>query len=138
MDGIWQDVKYATRQLRLSSFFTLTAVASLAVGIAGSAAIFSLADAGLLRSRPGITDGDRLVEIGRTQDGRVFDNMSYPNFVDYRDRNTVFHGIAGFRDNQSFGLGSDAGAERVQGSTVSANYFNVLGVTMALARTHIP
>lgn len=133
-ETFWQDLRHGIRQLWRSPLFTITAIASIAIGIAGNATIFSLASAVLLRPVPVVTGGDRLVEIGRTQDGSGFDTLSYPNLVDYRDRNTVFDGIAGFRDNQSFGLGFDAGAERVQGAAVSANYFRVLGVSMALGR----
>jgi hypothetical protein len=53
----------------------------LAIGIAGSAAIFSVSDALLFRALPGITRPDRLVDIGRTQNGGPIDTMSYPNLV---------------------------------------------------------
>jgi hypothetical protein len=72
-----QDLTYAARLLRRSPLFTLTAVLSLAIGIAGNAAIFSLADAPLLRERPGIADPERLVDVGRSQRGQGFDNFSY-------------------------------------------------------------
>lgn len=135
MHTMWQDVTYAVRLLRASPLFTLTAVLSLGVGIAGNAAIFSVADALLLRPLPVIADTGRLVDVGRTQDGAGFDNTSYPNYVDYRDRNTVFEGLAGVRlGGDAFGLGAEDGAERVQGTAVSANYFRVLGVSMALGR----
>jgi predicted RNA binding protein YcfA (HicA-like mRNA interferase family) len=88
-----QDVTFAARLLRRNPVFTATAVLSLAIGIAANAAIFSLADALLLRARPGIAGPDGLVDVGRTQDGQGFDNLSYPNYVDFRDRNTVFTGL---------------------------------------------
>ena len=132
---IGQDVAYAIRLLRKSPVFTLTAVLSLTIGIGANAAIFSLADALLLRDRPGIRDPDTLVDVGRTQRGEGFDNMSYPNYVDYRDRNTVFSGLAGYRfGSEPMGLGGRDGAERVFGAGVSGNYFDVLGVPMALGR----
>lgn len=132
---IRQDVAYAIRLLRKSPVFTLTAVLSLTIGIGANAAIFSLADALLLRDRPGIRDPDTLVDVGRTQRGEGFDNMSYPNFADYRDRNTVFSGLAGYRFGaEPIGLGARDGAESVFGAAVSGNYFDVLGVPMALGR----
>jgi predicted permease len=134
-----QDVTYAARILRRSPLFTLTAVVSLAIGIAGNAAIFSLADALLLRTRPGIHEPERLVEVGRSQGGRGFDNFSYPNYLDLRDRNTVFSGLAGTRFGpEPFGLGAGSGAERVWGMPVSGNYFDVLGVRFALGRGFRP
>jgi predicted permease len=134
-----QDVAYAARILRRSPVFTATAVLSIAIGIAGNAAIFSLADALLLRGRPGITDRGRLVELGRSQDGRGFDNFSYPNYLDFRDRNTVFTGLAGTRfDPEPMGLGAGESAERVWGMPVSGNYFDVLSVPFALGRGFRP
>lgn len=131
MHTLWQDVKYAARLLRASPLFTLTAVLSLGIGIAGNAAIFSLADAFYLRSPTGIVDPDRLVDISRPRSG----NLSYPDYVDYRDRSTLFDGIAAYRESPlPLGLGSDTGAERVYGGQVSANYFDVLGVPMVLGR----
>jgi predicted permease len=134
-----QDVTFAARLLRRNPVFTATAVLSLAIGIAANAAIFSLADALLLRGRPGIADPDQLVDVARSQDGEGFDNMSYPNYLDFRDRNTVFAGLAAHRmEAGPFGLGSGDGAERVFGTAVSGNYFDVLGVRMAQGRGFRP
>ena len=112
---------------------------SLAIGIAGNAAIFSVADALLLRPLPGITDPDRLVDIGRTQRGNPIDTMSYPNFADLRERSTVFAGLAAYRPMaDAFGLTVDGSAQRAYGSEVSANYFDVAGVSMAAGRAFGP
>jgi predicted permease len=136
---IRQDVAYATRLLHRTPVFTLTAILSLTIGIGANAAIFSLADALLLRPRPGISDPATLVDVGRTQRGQGFDNMSYPNYVDYRDRNTVFSGLASYRfGSEPMGLAGRTGAERVFGAPVSGNYFDVLGVRMALGRGFLP
>jgi predicted permease len=133
--SLTQDVIYAARLLRRSPIFTLTAVLSLAIGIAGNAAIFSLADALLLRQKPGLDNPSRLVEVGRTQNGSGFDNMSYPNYIDYRDRNAVFAGLAGTRFGpEPFGLGTGESSERVWGMPVSGNYFDVIGTPFTLGR----
>ena len=95
--SIRSDVAFAIPLLRRSPLFTLTAVLSLAIGIAGNAAIFSLADALLLRARPGIANPSALVDFGRSQDGRGFDNFSYANYIDFRDRNVSFAGLAAAR-----------------------------------------
>ncbi|HET9564497.1 MAG TPA: hypothetical protein VFP27_08310, partial [Mycobacterium sp.] len=85
------DIRYALRLLARSPIFTLTSVLSLAMGIAASAAIFSLADAFLLRTRVGVADPATLVDIGRSApDGQGFDNFGYPLFMEMRERNTHF------------------------------------------------
>jgi macrolide transport system ATP-binding/permease protein len=130
-----QDIRYAIRVLRRDRLFALTAAVSLAVGVAGNAAIFSLVDALFLRPIPKIVEPERLVEVGRTFRTQRFGNLSYPNYLDYRDRNTVFEDLAAYRlTSAAFGLGTGAVAERVDGSRVSGNYFAVLGVQMAIGR----
>ena len=66
----WQDIRHAARTLRVSPVFTLTAVLSLAIGIAGTGAIFGIVDTYFLRPWPGIADPTRLVEVGRTDTGQ--------------------------------------------------------------------
>jgi predicted permease len=131
----WQDVRYGLRLLRRSPVFTLTAALSLAIGIGATTTIFSVASALLLRPLPGIQDPRRLVDIGRTQDGRGFDNSSYPNYRDIRARTTTLSGVYAIRlDPQPMSLGGADGAERIYGSMVSANYFSVLGTRPATGR----
>jgi predicted permease len=125
--------------------FTLTAVLSLAIGIGGTAVIFGVADAYLIRPWPGIADPDRLVEIGRidmpgpgpsTGDG--FSTFSYPNYQDYLARQTVFNSLAARRFGDAVGLGDGTRALRVPGAYVTPNYFSVLGTSMALGRAFVP
>jgi putative ABC transport system permease protein len=138
-DVFWQDVRYASRTLWNAPLFTVTAVLSLAIGIAGNAAVFSLADAVVFRGRPGISERTQLVDVGRTDQGAGFDTVSYPNYLDYRTRNLVFEGLAAYRDGEPFALTTTGGdATRVFGGQVSANYFDVLGVPMALGRGFLP
>ena len=72
-----QDIRYGFRLLRQSPLFTLTAALSLAIGIGANTTIFSVASGLLLRPQPGVADPGRLVDIGRTQNGKDFDNSSY-------------------------------------------------------------
>ena len=145
MESAWLDFRHAVRTLRASPLFTTVAVISLAVGIAGTTVIFALADAYLLRPRPGISDPSRLVQIGRAEPvgtdpfGRtVFSTFSYPNYRDYRERQTVFSGLAATRAGVPFGLGVDGNASSVSGAYVSANFFSVLGVRIAHGRGFLP
>lgn len=135
-----QDLIHAARLLRRTPPFTLAAALSLGIGIAGNAAVFSLTDAALLRPRAAMAAPDRLADVGSTQNGDGFDTFSYPNYLDLRERSTdVFEGLAAYREGVPFGLRAEGGAAaRVSGGQVSANYFNVLGVSMALGRAFLP
>jgi hypothetical protein len=63
MNRVWQDVRYAIRQLRKSPGFTMTAVITLALGIGANTAIFTLVHAIMLRSLP-VADPSQLYRIG--------------------------------------------------------------------------
>jgi predicted permease len=134
-----QDARHAARALARSPLFTLVAVLSLAIGIGATTAIVSLGDALLLRPPPGIGDPDRLVLVGRTQDGEGFDNFSYPTFRDYRDGATTFAGLAAVQlEPRSLSLVGPDGAEAVQGATVSGNFFDVLRARPSIGRFFLP
>ena len=116
---------------------------SLGVGMAGVAVVFGLADAYLLRHPPGLADPARLAEVGRLRlaggdpgEDPGFNTFSYPNFRDYRERQTVFDGLAAYHLGglARFGFGTGREAVPVLGAYVSANYFDVLGVPMARGR----
>jgi len=139
MDALLQDVRYALRRLAKAPGFTAVAVITLALGIGANTAIFSLVNATLLRPRPGIGRPEALVDIGRTQDGSGFDTMSYPTYADYRDRTQSFSGVLGYRfEPRALSLGTEGSAERIYGSLVSGNYFDVLEVKPRLGRAFTP
>ncbi|HKE86042.1 MAG TPA: ABC transporter permease, partial [Vicinamibacterales bacterium] len=139
IDAIAYDLRHSVRTLLKSRGFSLIAVLSLAIGIGGTAAVFSVADTLLLRPLAGITDPDRLVDVGGTRNRQPLDTMSYPNFADLRDRNTVFQGISAYRPvAEAFGFAVDGTSQQVYGRVVSGNYFDVVGVTMALGRALTP
>jgi len=132
-----QDLRYAARTLLTTPAFTLVIVATLALGIGANTAIFSLTDQVLLRLLP-VKSPERLVVLdgpGAFQ-GRTFNNgtFSYPMYRDFRDRNTVFAGVAA-RFPTPLTLMTDGQAERVSGELVTGNYFDVLGVGAQIGRT---
>lgn len=128
-----QDLRYAVRTLLGNPGFTLVAVLSLAIGIGANTTIFTGINALLLRPMPGIEDPGRLYGV-YTQDAQLAAGplglapMSSMNFLDYRDQNTVFEGLVAF-----FGFGGSIQYDNapVQSgiTVVTANYFDVLGVT---------
>jgi predicted permease len=136
LESFAQDLRFSARTLAKTPGFTLTAILSLGIGIAGTATVFSIADAYLIRVRPGVADPVRLVEFARTGDGdgEGFDTFSYPDFVDIRARQTRFHAVTAYDAGNVFGLSTDLGPVRVSGAFVAANFFDVVGVPMLHGR----
>jgi predicted permease len=132
-----RDLLYALRGFRNNPTFTAVAIASLALGIGLNTAIFNLVGAILLQPLP-VRDPVRLVSVftsDRANPGLLY--CSYPNYKDYRDRNTVFSGLALFTMIQAT-LTEGTAPGDVLGQIVSGNYFDVLGVKPALGRTFLP
>ncbi|HEU4785780.1 MAG TPA: ABC transporter permease, partial [Gemmatimonadaceae bacterium] len=130
-----QDLRVAGRLLRKSPVFTLTAALSLAIGLGSTTAIFSLVDALLFKSRPGVADPSTLVDVGRTGHGRGgFDTSSYPNYVDLRDRTTVIH-LAAYRvEPVAMSFRDNGEPERIYVTMATGSYFGVLGTRAAAGR----
>jgi predicted permease len=132
-----RDLLYALRGFRKNPTFTAVAIASLALGIGLNTAIFNLVSAVLLQPLP-VRDPARLVSVftsDRTNPGFLYN--SYPNYRDYRDRNTVFSGLALYTPIQATLTGESESGD-VQGQIASGNYFDVLGVKPVLGRTFLP
>jgi ABC-type antimicrobial peptide transport system permease subunit len=133
IDGsLWQDLRYGGRMLVKSPAFTTVAVLSLALGIGGNTAIFSVADKVLFRKLP-VEDADRLVVVTADRGQGVTTLFNYPDFADYRDRNDVFDGLVCFTQ-RPVTLSDGAQAERILAMIVSGNYFTALGVRPELGR----
>jgi macrolide transport system ATP-binding/permease protein len=130
---LWQDLRYGARMLLKQPGFTLIAALTLALGIGANTAIFSVVNALLLRPPAGVEQAERLVSV--TSEGSSL-GPSYPDYIDYRDRNTTFAGLAVFSPT-TLHLGAGGEAERIPATLVSGNYFTVLGVKTARGRTLI-
>jgi len=133
-------VNHAFRVLRKDLVFTVVAICSLAIGIGATSAIFSFADALLLRPLP-ILGPDRVVTINTAKSAQFGLNppISYPDYVDLRDRNRSFDGLVA--TSYSF-FGFSQNRETLPrmkwGLYVSGNFFRVLGVEPALGRSFRP
>ena len=137
MGTLLQDIRYGWRQLLKHPGFTALAILSMALGIGANTAIFSLVDTVLLRPLP-VKEPSQLIAVdGQLRNGIDFTLQSYPNYKDYRDRNTVFSGLLAYRFVVT-SLSHNGVNERVWGFDVSGNYFDVLGVKPALGRGFLP
>ncbi len=133
----WQDFRYATRMFKKSPSLTAVALLSLALGIGANTAIFSLVNAVFLLPLP-VADPDRLVAIFTTDKNNPGNlETSHLNFVDLREKNQVFSGIADYVTIPLTLSGSDQ-SERITAQLVSGNYFDVLGVRPIAGRTFYP
>jgi len=121
---------YAVRQLRRSPGFVVTAVTTLALAVAANVVVFSVLNSLVLNSViPG--DPGRLFNVVQGPHG--YDNQSYPDYLDYRNQNTSFSGLAAYRVGQ-VGLNTGAAAYKCWNYEVSGNYFDLLGIQPALGR----
>ena len=131
LDAVWRDLRYAFRVLRRTPAFTLTAIVTLALVIGANSAVFSLADAILLRPLP-YPDPDRLVYVNTTVTGPNGTSVSIgqdgASWEAIRDRvpalvSAVYASVGG-----GVNLASPNGTAYVPYQRVSASYFRVLGV----------
>jgi putative ABC transport system permease protein len=136
MQTLWQDLRYGARMLVKSKGVTIIAVLSLAAGIGANTLIFSIVNAILLRPRP-VAQPDRIVELYVSDHESLYRPASYPSYLDFRERNEVFTGLAAYRV-ELFKLGSGEHIEGIVGETVSGNYFDVLGVRPFKGRAFLP
>jgi putative ABC transport system permease protein len=139
LENFFQDVRFGARMLRKNPGFTFFAVAVLAIGIAANSAIFSIADAVLIRPLP-YGDAARLVIVWEDASAYGFPkNTPAPgNFTDWRTHNQVFTDMAATSYGKSFALTGQGNPERLEGRRMTANLLSVLGVSPALGRDFRP
>src|SRR5262245_22137376 len=134
MRNIWQDLRYGSRMLLKTPGFTLIAVIILALGIGGTTTIFSFVNGILLRPLP-YQDSERLVRINEISSKRgPMGGISFPNFLDWREQNQFFTGIAAWGAG-GYTLTGNGDPEQLTGSSISYNTFEVLGVAPLHGRT---
>jgi predicted permease len=137
MDHLLQDLRFGMRQLYKSPGFTLAAVLCIALGIGANAATFSFANAFLWRKSMA-SEPDRLVRLYASwTNGLKYGSFSFLDYLDVRDRNDVFTGLA-VSSIMPCHLSSGDRNERVWGAVVSGNYFSVLGLSPARGRFFEP
>jgi putative ABC transport system permease protein len=132
MTGLFQDLRYATRQLRKSAGFTMVAVVTLALAIGANTAVFSVVDQVLLHPLP-YPDSDRIVEVSQTFKGLPTYDASPANYLDWLAQNQVFAEMAASRGWQgSLSVGDRP--DRVKGAMTTPSFFPLFGVDPILGR----
>ena len=127
------DYRLALRMLRQRPLFAAIAILSIAIGIGAATTIFSVVNAVLLETPPGVAQPERVVEIGRTNGGGGFDTFSFPELIDLQSQAKSLDAIAGWRlVPLSFSAGRES--ERIMAMAASADYFTVFGLKPALGR----
>src|SRR5271157_4456111 len=123
MTTLLQDLRFALRQIRRSPGFTLTAVLTLALGIAANVIVFGVLQGLILRPLD-VPHPDRVMTL-QPKHGGPF--VSYPELRDVRDDNTVFSAVAAI-EVQEFGLEASTSTRPIWGLEVSGQYFEVVGI----------
>ena len=137
MNGLLHDLRYGLRQLRKAPGFTIVAVLTLALGIGPNTAIFSVADAVLLRNLP-YKNASSLVLLWSVQhDGSNRDQNSFTDLDDYRSQNQVFENIVPFGDWSATFIGAGEPA-RIPGMQIGDGYFRLMRAKPLLGRDFLP
>src|SRR5271165_2190384 len=136
--SLWQDVRFALRMLAKSPGFTIVAALTLALGIGANSAIFTVANAVLLRPLP-YSDPDRLTVLASTYIGDRTQSrgFSWGQFTLLRDHNRSFTGMSAVCA-EAFNVTGGGEPEQVPAARVSDDFFGLLGVRPRYGRAFLP
>jgi len=130
IDDLLHDLRFAFRMLRKSPTFTTVAIVTLALGIGANAVVFGVLNALILRPL-NVPQPESLWQLERARD--KVGSESYPNYLDLRDRNRTFDGLAAFAIAPA-ALDTGGNPSRAWVYQVSGNYFDVLGIQPYVGR----
>ena len=133
LETLWSDIRFGLRMLRKNPGFTAVALATLALGIGGNTAIFSIVNGVLLNPLP-FPQPDQLVTLHESKPNFEQGSISYPNFLDWQRDNRTFSSMAVAR-RYAFSFTGKSEAEQVNAEFVTADFFPLLGVNPILGRT---
>src|SRR5579871_4870522 len=97
MRTLWNDIRYGIRILAANPGFAAVAILSLAIGIGANTAMFSLADALLLRPLP-VERTSEIVRVVSTSKAEQYGRISYPDYKDFRDQTKTLSGLLAYRN----------------------------------------
>jgi len=138
-----QNLRYALRVLGKQPLFTTIVILTFALGIGANTAVFSVLNAVLLRPLP-FQQPQNLVAVGeydtreKVDPGTEIDSISYLDYVDWRAQDHVFERVAIYTNQGVSTLTDGNEATHIQGETVSADLFPLLGIQPILGRTFLP
>jgi predicted permease len=134
-ENLVQDARFAIRSLRRTSGLTAFVVITLALGIGMTSGTFSMLDGLILRPYPVPHPSDVVTLVSTTHDSS-FDDFSYREYLDIRDKTTSYDGVIANADMEAVGFSAEPGeTPRIKGGImVSGNYFRALGVEPRLGR----
>jgi predicted permease len=137
---MFKDLLHGLRVLMKNPGFTMIAVVSIAIGVGANAAMFSVADGLVFRPLPVPRASEVVSILGQARDtGFGNRNLSYPDYIDLRNRSTHFDNIVAYTlAITSFTNRSNEPAQRKVGMAVSGNFFDAMEVRPALGRTLRP
>jgi macrolide transport system ATP-binding/permease protein len=134
---LFKEIRQAIRLLLNNPGFTAIAALSLALGIGANCAIFSLADAILLRPLP-VRQASHVLNLRTATPSTPLDGVSFPEYRDLRDKNQSLEGVIAFQlTTVGFAATPKALPQMRMGQMVSDNFFNVLGIQPALGRAFL-
>jgi macrolide transport system ATP-binding/permease protein len=130
-----QDARYAIRSLCRTPGLTAFVVITLALGIGMTSATFSMVDALIFRPYP-VPRASEVVTLGSTTHDNSFEDFSYREYLDIRDKTKSYDGVIAYSEMQAVGFSAEPGVTpRIKGGMmVSGNFFQVLGVVPQLGR----
>jgi putative ABC transport system permease protein len=137
--NLWRDVKTGVRTLRKSPGYALTAILTLGLGIGATTATFSFCDALLWKPLP-LPRVDSLAMIAERdpESPASVRNLTPADFDDIRSQSSAFAGLASWDDNSANLVEPASPPERIDSASVSANFFEVLGVAPERGRAFLP
>jgi putative ABC transport system permease protein len=132
MSTVWQDLAYAVRSLRKSPGIAVIVVATLALGIGANTAIFSVADAVMLRPFA-YPDVARIVALNERSRAGQDMSIAWPTFNDWLEQNQAFEHLGVYRSIAVNFTGGEQ-AERLSGAVVSSGVFGAMGIAPLAGR----
>ncbi|HLJ25681.1 MAG TPA: ABC transporter permease [Candidatus Angelobacter sp.] len=132
MHSLLQDARFSLRMMRKHPGMSLLVLAALVLGIGVNSAVFSVVNSVLLRPVP-LSDAERLAFIFTKSQKSSLTSLSYPEYRDWKAQSRSFQDMTAFK-YLPFNLKGNGPPEHLIGLGVTASYFKIVGISLALGR----